>query len=118
MKSDTLAWDQTISIGGTSLQGYLVTPWSFEETVARLITLCGPPRPGDEYKISVEFTGTFNGQVFSLYDYKGDRELHIGGHKKLPGLVETICAALQDVKPTPYTATEHYDTRSSHGWKG
>lgn len=35
--------------------------------------------PGD--KTTVEFCGTFNGAVFTLYDYRGTGTLHIGGHR-------------------------------------
>ena len=120
-----LTWDGMLSIDGTSLHGmFEPLPFSFEETVARLITLSGQAPETmntDAYKVSVEFTGTFNGHTFTLYDYKGDRALHIGGRDGLPvkALILWLTEALQGVQPTDYTATEHYDDSDGlvHGFK-
>ena len=101
---------------GTYLVGML-TPCNgrmpFQETVARLITLSGqdPTTQTDEYKTSVEFNGSYNGAMFTLYDYKGDREIHIGGTDALDvaGLRAELDAQLLDAEPTNYVATERYD---------
>jgi hypothetical protein len=108
-----------VPISGTSLRGYLNTPWSFEETVARLVSLSGQPaESADMEKTSVQFVGTFNGEVFTLYDYKEDREIHIGGHPKLrvDALNEVLIAQLEAVEPAPYAAAEYYDQQEGHQW--
>lgn len=104
----------------TGLRGYLPTPWSFEETVARLITLSGQPaRSSDIYKSSVNFTGTFDGHYFTLYDYKEDRRLHIGvSNNELPifDMIDVLVKELAKVEPTPYVAEEFYEERIGHSW--
>lgn len=127
-KKSGLVWDENVSPVATSLQGYLFEglptepAWTFEETVARLITLTGQPatEQTDQYKVSVEFIGTFEGKVFTLYDYKEGRELHIGAAEKdvrwMSRLKEAIFAALKEVEPTPYQADEYYDRNEGHGW--
>ena len=117
-----LAWDALCSITGTSFLAYLSVPWSFEATIARLITASGqdPTAKTDAYKVSVEFTGTYGGDVFTLYDYKGDDRLHIGGPARLDvaGLTVALIAILSAVEPTPYRAERHYDEHegSWHAW--
>lgn len=103
----TLVFDN-VSASGTSLRGYLDgTPWAFEELVARVKALSGVEIiGGDDDKTSVEFTGVFDGHVFTLYDYKGDRTLHIGGRGGLDvdGLKAVLVAQLAKVAPAAYTA--------------
>lgn len=114
-----LKWDPDTDIGGTFLRAVYPSPWIFEETVARLITLSGQPaKSGDQYKTSVEFVGTFNGEIFDLHDYKEGRELHIGGHEslKVGGLIAALDLALGKVEPTPYTAKEYYDEKRGHSY--
>ncbi len=112
-----------VDVNGTSLRGYLATGWSFEELVARLVALSGQDptlHTTDGYKVSVEFTGRFDGQVFTLYDYKEDNEIHIGGHPSLDTvrLGEALVQALTTVVPSPYEARYHYEGsgRRTHGW--
>lgn len=104
---------------GTALRGYYDSPWSFEETVARLITASGQPAQSfDQYKTSVEFTGYLDGKVFTLYDYKEDREIHIGGENGLNVylLQELLTAELRKVEPTPYSVKEYYDQMEGHSY--
>ena len=109
--------------GGTWLRGYY-TPkagWSFEDTVARLKSLSKlDPNDGCDFeKVSVEFTGRFNGELFTLYDYKGGRSLHVGGrdHLNVDALSAALDTALAAVPPAPYTAGFHSDEYwVSHGW--
>lgn len=108
---------------GTSLRGYLDNvPLPFTSIVARLKTLSGqePAEGGDAYKVSVEFKGTFNGHVFTLYDYKGDDTIHIGGHGGLDvdGLKSELAERLRVTQPSPYEARRHYDGSrgTRHGW--
>lgn len=120
----TIEFDSTRSSSGTSLRGYLRTPWSFPETVARLITLSGQQQDGtcgDAYKTSVEFVGTADGRVFTLYDYKGDGQIHIGGAAGLDAdrLTESLVAHLADAAPADYEAALNYDDLNGrrHGWR-
>jgi hypothetical protein len=101
------------------LRAYYESPWSFEETVARLITASGQPaRSDDDYKTSVSFEGTYYGRRFTLYDYKESRNIHIGGNNELnvTGLVAALNRELAAVEPTPYEAKEYYDERISHSF--
>jgi len=107
-------WRTDINISGTSLVGYFCDdPKVFEETVAKLITLSGqdPTERSDGYKTSVEFVGTYKGEAFTLYDYKGDHRLHIGGRGdlNLRAFILTLQDELKNVVPTPYTAKQYYD---------
>lgn len=114
-----LLWDETLDTCGTSLRGYLVSPYPFEETVARLYALTEQrPASVDMEKVSVEFVGQWQGAVFTLYDYKEDRELHIGGHSGLDvaGAQSAVLAALAAVTPRPYQAAEYYDACQGHRW--
>lgn len=110
------------NIGGTSLRGYFESDYSFEETVARLITLSrqNAAEAGDGYKVSVAFSGTFDGWVFTLYDWKGGRQLHIGGTARLDvdRLSAELRRLLRTVQPTDYEATSNYDdVPTTHGWR-
>lgn len=85
----TLNWRpmRRASIYGTALRGYFETPWTFEGTVRRLTNVShqDPEQAAAaDDKLTVLFIGRFGGHVFTLYDYKGDGRLHIGGHAGLP----------------------------------
>lgn len=112
-----IAW--TDHYPGGSLRGYYESPWSFEETVARLITASGQSgksRDGD--KTSIQFDGIFNGLPFDLYDYKEDRAIHVGSSREFPvhELTVELTAMLAAVEPTPYSAQEFYDEKKGHSW--
>ena len=66
----------------------------FEGAVAKLMAL-GAVDDGPGDKTTVEFHGTYNGAVFTLYDYRYDGRLHIGGHDGLD--VDGLKAALGKV---------------------
>lgn len=109
----TINWTM-MNAAGTSLRGYLDnTPYRFEELIARLRGASGknPTAATDGYKTSVEFTGAFNGQPFTLYDYKGDMTVHIGGTGRLDvdGLKAALLRLLRDAEPVSYEAALHYD---------
>lgn len=117
----SIRWTKQIP-SGTSLLGYYTQSlWSFEETVARLITASGQEiESPDEYKCSFQFSGFFNGKVFTLYDYKEDRTIHIGGNDPLILLTiqEHITFALLAVEPSFYIAKEYYDQKIGHSYMG
>lgn len=86
--------DPTANAGGTCLQGTVrISP-------VELVGLFGEPEPGDEYKVSMEYTFRGeDGSVVTLYDWKGTslydedypdpeefrasthaEDFHVGGH--------------------------------------
>jgi hypothetical protein len=105
-----LQWDPDAPDEGTCFQAYLPTD-NFQLTVAKLLTLSGQtvPEHGMLDKSTFDLMGTWRGQPFSLYDYKYDGEIHIGGSKELdvPGLSEALFAGLNGVEGTPYKAVYH-----------
>jgi hypothetical protein len=116
-KVSKIAWH--VTPGGGHFRDYFKGPWSFEETVARLITASGQPaESSDQEKSSVDFVGVFEGQRFTLYDYKEDRQIHIGGENELnvAGLIEELTKELASVQPTEYVAREFYNERKGHQW--
>jgi len=118
---ELISWSTSLA-SGTSLRGYFEPPYTFEETVARLVALSGqsPADRSDGYKTSVEFVGHFKGQVFTLYDYKGDRSLHVGGTSALDvdGLRQALIVELATIAPVAYSAIEYYECAGRrHGWE-
>lgn len=87
---------------------------TFEEMVARLYNLSNQNifEQGDEYKTSFDIIGSFNGKPFTLYDWKGDNCVHIGGHDDLevPALRKELFKLIKKTSPKPYTAQLHYDS--------
>jgi len=113
-----IVWASNVNINGTCLQGNFVSPWSFEETVARIYASSGQPvfEQTDEYKVSFEAVGFYvddKGKTypFSLYDWKGWKEIHLGGHSGLPAqtVMDEIIALLEKAVPKPFHARIHYD---------
>ncbi len=105
----------------TGFRSYLDNlPWSFEEAVARTLAVSHQPifDQTDRYKMSFEARGKFEGSVFTLYDYKGDGRIHIGGPSDLK--VEDLKAALRPVlahaTPAPYEAQLHYGQGGTYLW--
>lgn len=125
MSEEKIAWNAERPSMGTCLSGYLTTPWSFEETVARLKALsgCEPSALSDGYKCSVEFIGSFRGETFTLYDYKEDRQLNVGSRFNIMDkpvevsfvqkLNDQLLMELERVQPVAYEAVMHY-TGSNH----
>lgn len=110
ISTPNLTWDAHVDAGGTSLRGHFMPAggWLFEELVARLITASGQDAvaAADGHKTSVEFSGTYCGHVFTLYDYKRDDELNIGGRLGLDvaGLVAELAWVVSIAHPTSYHA--------------
>ena len=97
-------------VTGTHLHGYWNPPYSFEETVARLITVSGQKPVVNGYKTSFDFHGTYEGRVFTLYDYKGDYRIHIGARSAidLEELTQVLDEEIADAEPTPYEVSTDY----------
>lgn len=89
-----------VDIVGTALRGYLDAPYEFEELVDRLVAISDQRPDSPHEKTTVHFSGTFAGHVFTLYDYKGDRAIHIGGtrHLDVDGLRADLLARLAGVR--------------------
>ena len=105
----------------TAFRSYLDDlPWSFEETVARILVVSHQPifDQTDRCKMSFEARGKFEGSAFTLYDYKEDRRIHIGGPSELKA--EELKAALRPVlahaTPAPYEAQLHYGRGGTYRW--
>lgn len=82
-----ITWNEG-ETGGTSFTGvYLDVKelGGFKAVTNRLITL-GAIDAGVSDKVTHEFKGVLDNRIFTLYDYKGDREFHIGGHQPQDGL--------------------------------
>jgi hypothetical protein len=87
----------------------------FEEVIARLYTLTKNNYnmfdEGDKYKTSFLIIGTFQGEVFTLYDYKADNNVHIGGNSNLNvnDLTIELVKLIEITQPTNFTAEYYYD---------
>ena len=57
-----------------------------------------------DYKSTFSVSGTYKGMSFVLYDYKGDKCIHIGGTKLLDvrGLVNEMLYLVQQTKPKKF----------------
>lgn len=79
---------------------------SFEKIVACLYEMSGQPifQQGDDYKMIFCVNGTFDGEPFSLYDWKGDRSVHIGGRDTLnaDGLIKELLRLIMITTPKKF----------------
>ena len=116
----TIKWLANADVSGTWQRGYFDSPWGFAETVARLLTASGQHEHDRlDDKTSVEFVGIYNGHVFTLYDFKANRRLQIGGKAGLDvdGLQLELARALASVQPMPFDAHERWAGRKTrYGW--
>jgi hypothetical protein len=66
----------------------------------------------DEYKISFLLSGKYKGEVFTIYDYKGDECIHIGGKNTLDikSLIKELNELIKMTEPLEYKAKYHYDS--------
>ncbi|XWV25585.1 putative ORFan [Tupanvirus deep ocean] len=117
---NAIIFDQNTDVNFTSLRDYLEHPYSFEEAVARLYALAGWNIFDlcDQYKTTFEVCGTFNGEVFTLYDYKEDNKIHIGGRESLDtiGLQKVLLELMDNATPKEYTASYHYGSEGGYSW--
>lgn len=80
-----------VSHDGTGLQGYLPEGTRYKD----IVRVLGKPQHGKspDGKIKVEWVGRINGLVFTIYDYKSrvdpkrNTDWHIGGKKKIVGIL-------------------------------
>ena len=101
--TSSIKWNPNTNIGGTFFRAKLTLPTiPFGVQCHRLEVLSGqdPREWEDDEKITVMFIGTFKGEPFTLYDYRGDRTFHIGGHDTLDvvGLTEKLRGLLVTYK--------------------
>lgn len=92
--------------------------WKFENLMARIITLGEASkqdvfRQCDDLKSNFELEGTYKGEPFSLYDYKGSRGVNIGGTNKLDvkNLMKELAAVLKVTQPKPFSVKCNYTGR-------
>ena len=100
-----------VSLSGTHLLAYLHTEFPFEETVARLYNLSDQDIFAyQEEKCIFELMGKYDGEPFSLYDYKGDQRIHIGGRDTLDvtELSKHLVKLVNKTKPKFFTARSVY----------
>lgn len=124
--SNTLIWDDTIKATGTSGRGrFEGSPYSFETTVARFVAIAYGPEghrfpfhEDSDDKVSVYFVGTFNGKVFTLYDYKRDQQIHIGGSPDLDveGLIQELRRLFVNAAPAPWSAVQRNYVKQTIGY--
>lgn len=90
----------------------------FNETVAKLNRIGNDNninifdnQYSDGYKESFSLTGLYKEEVFTLYDYKADQCIHIGGNDNLDikNLISELNELLKNTNPLEYTAKYHYD---------
>jgi hypothetical protein len=86
--------------------------WTFEMVLARLNSIANQIifDDGNFDKSSFKVNGTFKGQFFDLYDYKGDRCVHIGGGADLDvnGLIAELSGLVKEAQPKPFTSRCSY----------
>ena len=99
---------------GTSYQGMLSTKLPFERSVALIYEISGQKifENGDGYKLTFHVFGKYKGQVFTLYDYKGDKDIHIGGFEELDvdGLNDELIKIMEkgNINPKKFKAVCKY----------
>lgn len=85
---------------------------SFEEVIARLYNLTNIDifNEGDSYKSSFQIIGKYKNRIFTLYDYKEDMCIHIGGQEnlELDGLRKELDLMIMSNEPKPFTTKCHY----------
>ena len=112
---------EQVDVLNTGFRSYLDDlPWPFEEAVARILAVSHQPifDQTDRCKMSFEARGKFEGSVFTLYDYKADGRVHIGGPAdlKVEELKNALRVVLAAAAPAPYEARIHYDRGGTYRW--
>ena len=112
---------EQVDVLNTGFRNYLDNlPWPFEEAVARILAVSHQPifDQTDRCKMSFEARGKFEGSVFTLYDYKGDGRVHIGGPADLKAeeLKTALRVVLAAAAPALYEARIHYGEGGIYRW--
>ncbi len=103
--SNFLIFDKTKN--GDGFVDFYNPRWSFEETIARFLSLV-PFKIfglGDSTKSLFEISGSFKDVPFSMFDYKGDECFHIAGNKEkldIKGLIKELEKVLFASKPQEF----------------
>jgi hypothetical protein len=106
--------DETKRPNVTVFISELHVPFSFEEAVARLVGLSGqnPAAPPELIKRAIRFSGRWDGHYFTIYNYKDNSRLHIGGEPALRGdiadLRDELIAGIGAATPHPFRCTGRY----------
>jgi len=89
--------------------------WTFENVLARLNRIANQVifDDGNFDKSSFTANGTYKGEFFNLYDYKGDKSIHVGGGDKLDvqGLVSELKVLINKAEPKPFNCICSYTHR-------
>jgi hypothetical protein len=92
--------------------------WTFESVLARLNNIANQVifDDGNFDKSSFEIKGTYQGQFFDLYDYKGDKCIHIGGGPNLDvnALLADLKKLLKAAVPKPFKCRCSYTHECYH----
>lgn len=85
--------------------------FSFEETVAKIYNLSNRNIFDKNDKSTFNVTGIYNNNIFTLYDYKGGRQINIGGTDELDvvGLTKKLSKLLKATKPKNFKTVNLYD---------
>lgn len=86
--------------------------WTFEKVVACINNLSDQNifERTDKYKVSFELVGTYKGICFTLYDWKEDNCVHIGGTEDLDidGLKKELIEVIKMTEPKPFKTRLYY----------
>lgn len=102
------------SLGKSDKQHYVECDptWAFENVLARLNSISNQVifDDGNFDKSSFTVKGTYKGEFFDLYDYKGDKCIHVGGSQQLDvvGLVAELKELISKAEPKPFTCVCSY----------
>ncbi len=122
--------DASMGAGGSHLRGYLFADaetlygeeqkryaghdatWTFENVLARLNRIANQVifDDGNFDKSSFTVISSYKGEYFNLYDYKGDKAVHIGGSSNLDlaGLVAELKVLINAAEPKPFDCVCSY----------
>jgi hypothetical protein len=65
----------------------------------------------DTWKTSFQIVGMYKGKIFTLYDYEGDRMIHIGGHHgeiNVENFTKDLIQLINATKPLSYEASSGF----------
>jgi hypothetical protein len=123
-----LLFKNNTNISGTYLKGFLYSSFdeswhnlpsgqllshlTFEEVLARIVTIGVANNQNifvDCDKSTFELTGSYRGKIFTLYDYKANRGVNIGGKDlDVEALILDLSKLILATNPTKFSATSGY----------